>query len=198
MKIKLSSALSQFVIVASLLTSSISFSAEYNPFTPSLTQLVLSQQYSPFAMLDWKIGDKMEYDVKMGFFGKVGTMQKEVTGEQGDTVIFQQKIVMQSQNELVEVWINRYTGAVEKIIRNGKEEEIGDDGLEIIEQKDTTVTVPAGTFDALYIHAKTKQVSKIEIWMNPNETCMDGALKQVMKTSLAPVEMLLTSFHKVK
>ena len=56
------------------------------------------------------------------------------------------------------------------------------------------MTVPAGTFKAIHIVAKNKQVDHIELWANPRDTVMDGAIKQTMTTQGIDIVMELTSF----
>ena len=44
--------------------------------------------------------------------------------------------------------------------------------------------------------AKTKQVERLESWINPSETATDGVLKQVMPTGFVTLTFELTSFKK--
>jgi hypothetical protein len=98
---------------------------------------------------------------------------------------------------VVEALIDRATAKTLKMIHNGQEEAVPNDKIEIISQDATEVTVPAGTFKAIHVVAKTEKVSKIEVWANPKATVMDGAIKQIVNQGFIDVEMDLTSFHKV-
>jgi len=151
---------------------------------------------SPFDLINWKVGDSADYDVSAGMFGKVGTMKKFVKSDEGAAIWVRQEIKLQGQNEIVEILLNKADGKVLKMIHNGKEEAIPDDKLEIISQDYTTVTVPAGTFKAIHIVAKTEKVSKIEVWANPKDTVMEGTLKQMMATGMVDITMELKTFKR--
>ena len=45
-------------------------------------QLVLSTAHTQ-DLIDWKVGDAAEFDVKAGSFGKLGTMSKSVASDEG-------------------------------------------------------------------------------------------------------------------
>jgi len=140
----------------------------------------------------------MDYQVLAGGFGKIGTMIKSVTKDEGNALWMRQEMHLMSQNEIIDALIDRANGKILKLIRNGQETQIPDDQIEIISQEFTQVTVPAGTFDALHVIAKTKQISKLEIWANPPQTVMDGSLKQIMPTGFMTLTMELTAFQRGK
>ena len=148
-------------------------------------------------LIDWKVGDSANYDITGGPFGKMGTMTKAVTKEEGETLWLKQELNLMSQHEVIEIQLNRTDGTILKIIRNGKEEKIPDDKLEIISQEYVDVTVPAGTFKSLHIIGKTKQIKSLELWANPQDTCMEGTLKQIVDASLIKMTFVLTSFNKI-
>lgn len=148
-------------------------------------------------LINWKIGDTMNMDLSMDFLGKVGTMVKSVPKEEGAAVWMKQDIQMQGQNQTVEALINRADGKILKLIQNGKEAQIPNDPPEIISQDYTEITVPAGKFKTLHVVVKTKQVSKIELWANPVDTCMDGAVKEIVPAVFGNLTMVLTAFHKM-
>jgi len=150
------------------------------------------------SLIEWKVGESMQYDVTAGPFGKVGTMSKEVTADDGTILVVKTVMDIPGQRQDIETWINKDDGSVVKLIRNGKEEALpAADDMEVIDQSYESVTVPAGTFDSLKITAKTKEVSKIEIWVNPQATVMDGSIKTVLQTSMVPVTIELTSFIRL-
>lgn len=163
---------------------------------PSLgTQdIVALTQVAPLNLINWKVGDRMEYQVSMGFLGKFGAMTKFVDREEGDTIWLHQEIDLKFQKQIVDVQMSRVDGRIIKMIQDGKEVQVPNDKLEVISQDYGDVTVPAGTFAAVHIVAKTAQVSKIEIWANPADTVMDGALKQIMATQIGELTLELTSF----
>jgi len=159
--------------------------------TQDLQALTLS---APLNLINWKVGDQMSYQVSVGFFGKIGSMNKSVAKEEGDTIWIHQEIDLKVQKQVVDMQMSRVDGHVIRIIQDGKDIQVPNDKLEVISQDYGDVTVPAGTFSAIHIIAKTQQVSKIEVWANPADTVMDGALKQIMATQIGEITMELASF----
>jgi hypothetical protein len=151
---------------------------------------------APLNLINWKVGDTMNYQVSMGFFGKVGTMVKTANKDEGATIWLHQDINLQGQKEIVDVQFNKADAKVLKVLRNGKETQLPDDKIEVISQDYAQVTVPAGTFDTVHITAKSKQVSKIEMWANPTATALDGGVKQIMATQFGDMVLELTSFKR--
>jgi hypothetical protein len=105
---------------------------------------------------------------------------------------------LSGRQEVVEAQIDKNTGQVLKIIRNGKVETAPNDPLDIISQDYTSVTVPAGTFDCLHVVAKSKSIKNIEVWANPQAVVMDGSVKTVVTANQMPlpITMVLTSFQR--
>jgi len=154
----------------------------------------------PNFLINWNIGDRMEYKLSGGGGLLTGTMVKAVTkfedvgGVKDLGLWLKQEVSMMGRKEVIEALLNRNTGEILKLLHNGQEQQIPDDKPEIISQEYTSVTVPAGTFKALYIVAKTKDVSKLEVWMNPTDTVMEGTLKQIVPTSFLTLTFELTQF----
>ena len=168
--------------------------------TPARAEMLSAQemlglvQLSGLNLINWKVGDKMEYQVTVGMFGKIGLMQKTVSKDEGAALWVHQEVDLKFQKQVVDMLINKADGKILKLIQDGKEAQIPNEKLEVISQDYAEVTVPAGTFDAVHIIAKTQQVSKIELWANPAATVMDGGLKQIMATQLGEIKMELVSF----
>ena len=165
-----------------------------------LSDALLSQALDlidPTDLIRWKVGDTAEYDVSVGSFGKMGTMKKFVASEEKGAIWMRQEVKLSFQNEVIEVLLSREDGTVLKMRRNGKDEPVPNDPLEIISTEYADVTVPAGTFRVLYVVAKNKQVSKIELWLNPQETVMDGSIKTVMASQVGAVKMEMTRFQRM-
>ncbi len=146
-------------------------------------------------MIDWKVGDSLQYDVSLKSF-KLGTSVKTVAKDEGEAVWLKQEVKAMNQNEVIEVLINRADGRVLKMIRNGQEQPLEDNNLEVISQEATEITVKAGKFKAIHIVAKTKDIPKIEIWANPRETAIDGTLKQMAQVQFGDVVLELTKFKR--
>ena len=144
--------------------------------------------------LDWKVGDKADYKLTMGGFIK-GTSKNSIRELVGPSAWMVQDMdlgVMGKQK--MEILLNLSTGQIEKLLVNGKEQEIPDAGnMEIVEQKQANITVAAGTFDCIYIKIKTDQGMQ-EAWINPQAVPMGGNLKTLADSQLGKVTQELVSF----
>jgi hypothetical protein len=150
-------------------------------------------------LINWKVGDGAEYNVDMGLPFK-GTMVKSVTKDEGDTLWFNQTVDLLIQKQSIDVQIDKTTGKTLKELVNGQEQTIDNTPPTIVSQDYTSVTVPAGTFKAIHIVAKTQQDGKdvqIEEWANPKETPMDGSIKMIMTTQGQTITMEMTKFTKM-
>lgn len=148
-------------------------------------------------VINWKVGDTASFNVLAGSFGNIGTMVKSVTKDEGTAIWLLQDMNLMVQKQKAEALINKADGKLLKLIVNGQEQQIPNDPIEVISQDYADVTVPAGTFKAIHVIAKSKQASKIEVWMNPRDTVMEGTIKQIMETSMMPLTLELTSFKKM-
>lgn len=158
-------------------------------------QSIAVSTITPYDLINWKVGDTASYKIDLGGFLK-GSSVKTVTQDEGTALWVVQNMDLMIQKQKVEILISKADGKVLKTIVNGKEQTMPEDPIEIISQDYESVTVPAGTFEAIHIVAKSKQIEKIEIWANPRDTVMDGAIKQKIKTQGMDVVMELTSFKR--
>lgn len=149
---------------------------------------------SPFNVINWKVGDKLAYDISAGSFGKLGKMNKEVTKEEGNAVWIHQVADLGFQKDTSDILMDRATAKIIKFIHNGKEEQMPDDKIEIISQEYEEVTVPKGTFKSIHVVAKSKQIKKLDAWINPTDTAMDGTIKTIIATDMFDMVMELTDF----
>jgi hypothetical protein len=152
-------------------------------------------------VIDWQVGDYQNQDVDLMSFLK-GSVHKEVTSE--DTA--QNAIWVDENMDLsmlgkteTKTLISRVDGHVIKMIVNGQEQQVGGDQsqIDIEEQSETTIEVPAGKFDCFYIKAKITQqgqTSEVEMWVNPVDVNMDGSIKTILQSQLGPVTMTLKDF----
>ncbi|MEO5968609.1 MAG: hypothetical protein ABIQ95_01675 [Bdellovibrionia bacterium] len=159
----------------------------------SLFQL---QDMDPLALINWKVGDSSDYNLSLAF-GK-GSMHKEVTSEEGTGVWLTQNVAIMGQKDVSQILLDRNTGKITKMLHNGKEEAIPNEQPEIISQDYTDVTVPAGTFKCIHIVAKTKTVKRIEMWANPKEVVIDGAIKEVISSQFGDITLELTKQNKAQ
>ena len=107
-------------------------------------------------VFNWKVGDTTTYNLDMTILQ--GTMVMAVKDVQTDAVTFTQNIDMGAAGkQACEMIINPNTGETKKLTCNGQDQNTGGAGqIEVVEQKEDSVTVPAGTFTCLYIKAKQK------------------------------------------
>jgi hypothetical protein len=145
------------------------------------------------AGLNWKVGDKANYNIDLGGLLK-GTVVAEVTKDTGTGFWFTQDIDLQIQKQKVEVLINKSNGQIEKILMNGKEQEIPKNESEIVEMKEDKVTVPLGSFDAIHAKIKDKKTGEIsDAWVNPKICPLTGILKSVGNTQLGKITQEATA-----
>ncbi len=169
--------------------ASVSFSDQ------AVFEMALSQ-VSATNLIDWKVGDTMNYEIKMGGF-PLGTNIKSVTKDEGTAIWMRQEMKLMSQNEVVEALINKADGQLLKLVRNGQEQSIPDNSLEIISQDATEIKVKAGSFKVIHIVAKTKDVERLEIWANPRDSAIDGTIKQMVKSQMGMISFELTAFKRI-
>lgn len=145
-------------------------------------------------------GDSANYKLNMGGFIN-GTMAMLVADVGADGVWIHQDMdlgFMGKQN--IQELIDPNTGEIKKMIVNGKEQappEAGD--IEVIDSKEDTITVPAGTYTCLYIKAKVTQqgqTSNMEQWIDLRDIPVMGLVKTTMDSQMGPVTIELTSFKR--
>jgi hypothetical protein len=190
----------KFLALVGLAVLSTSFNAQaINIVSLSDAQIrsVAIATVEPFDVINWKVGDTANFDVKVGSFGKLGTSVKSVTKDEGAALWVTQTMDLMVQKQKIEILINKADGKVLKTIVNGKEQNQPEDEIEIISQDYVDVTVPAGSFKAIHIVAKSKQIDHIEVWANPRDTVMEGTLKQAVTAQGMDIVMELTSFKRM-
>jgi len=178
--------------VAALFVAASSARAEMPEF--NTIELQALSTVAPLNLINWKVGDTMSYNLSM-LFGK-GSMVKTVSKEEGNGVWLHQDISIMGQKQTADVLFDRADGKILKMLQNGKEVQIPDDKIEVISQDYAEITVPAGKFQSVHIVAKSQKISKIEMWANPTQTAIDGALKQIMATQFGDMTLELTSFKR--
>ncbi len=169
---------------------------------PAITD-VLVQVQMPAIMdqaqtqgLDWKVGDRADYAIDMGFLK--GTMIMSVASIGADGMWLNQDVDLGfAGKQKMEMLIDPNTGETKKLLVNGKEQSIPKQDIEIIEVKEATIQVPAGKFDCIHARMKNKEDnSEINAWINPQLIPMSGLLKQVAPSQMGTVTVSLKSFKK--
>lgn len=151
-------------------------------------------------MLNWKVGDFHKFKVKFLFGGGDGAKTVPSEDAAQNAVWLKNEMTLMGQKQTTETLLSRTDGKVLKLLVNGKEEDPnkgGDATVEILEQYEENVTVPAGTFKSMYVKLKTTAEGKeteIEVWINPTAVGLDGQLKLVAKTQFGPLTLEVTEF----
>ena len=182
-----------------VITASLVIAATANAYTTVAESIFASQQetiqQSVVAQgLNWKVGQENNYKLSIGGFLN-GTMKMYVREIIADGIWLIQDIDLSVQKQKVEVLLDPNTGAIKKMLVNGKEQEPPKADYELIEQKEARITVPAGTFDAIYLKVNDKTNNQIsEQWVNPRDIPLSGMLKSLANSQLGKVTVELTSF----
>lgn len=162
-----------------------------------LVQTIITVFAMAMAGFTFHEGDQANYKMNIASFIN-GTMSMTVTAVTADSVTMEQKVDMMGQAQSCISIMNPNTGEIKSITCNGQAQNppaAGD--IEVIETKEDTVTVPAGTFQTLYVKAKQKsQNQEIEQWINPKLIPVGGMVKMNTGTQLGPMTAELTSFKK--
>lgn len=186
-----------FIVAAALVVST---SAQaYNTVAEALfaSQQANIQEAVVTFGLDWKVGQENNYKLNMGGFLN-GTMKMYVREIIADGIWMVQDVDLSIQKQKVEVLIDPSNGQIKKMLVNGKEQEPPKSDFELIDQKEDRVTVPAGTFDAIYLkikdNANNGQIA--EQWVNPRDIPLSGMLQSKADSQFGKVTIQLTSFKK--
>lgn len=169
--------------------------AEFVPdYSAMQAQAMIEAQ---FQGLNWKVGDKANYKLSGGFIN--GTVAAFVRQDTGTSFWVQQDMDLGFMGkQKVEILYNKSTGQVEKILANGQEQQIPSaKDIEVIEMKESHISVPAGSFDAIYVKIKDKKNNQEqEAWLNPQAIPISGMLKAIADSQLGKITQELTSFLK--
>lgn len=160
---------------------------------PVIQSALVQSQVSATA-LKWKVGDKADYKMAGGILN--GTVKSFVREDLGSEIWVQQDMDMGFLGkQKVEILFDKATGQVKKLLANGQEQSLPDtSNIEIVETKEASVTVPAGTFDAIYAKIKDKSNDQIqEAWINPQEVPINGMVKAIADSQLGKITQELTA-----
>lgn len=154
-------------------------------------------------LINWQVGEYHNTTIKMAI-PLPGKAHKYVATDvpARNAFWYNNDIEMLGQKQKTESLMSRANGEVLELIVNGEKQKLDSnpsEGLEIIEQYETEITVPAGKFDCMYIKANIKQDGKtqqLEAWINPIDVNLDGMLKVKIPSQMGTIEMLLKDFGK--
>jgi hypothetical protein len=166
------------LISLALLLTTVSWGATspyyINPAT-SYSILINRQAQKP---IHWKVGDTNTYYLQYGLAGldlieSVNKINQEGLWVQQVAYHAGQKV------QVVDILYDQNNGSIKKILLDGKQQSVSDyNNNEVIEHKQDTVTVPAGTFDCHYMLLKNKKSGKLsKVWLNPEISSIGGLLR---------------------
>ncbi len=164
-------------------------------FSQPLIDSVQIQSNVSAMALKWKVGDKADYKMAVGGFIN-GTIKSFVREDNGTEIWVQQDMDLGfAGKQKVEILFDKATGQVKKLLADGKEQQIPDASkMELVETKEDQVTVPAGTFKAVYAKIKDRDSGNIqEAWINPQEVPINGMVKALADSQLGKVTQELTA-----
>ncbi len=151
--------------------------------------------------VDWVVGDYQTHKIQFLFPGTAWKVVDREDDSMGQAAVWlKQTTRMMFTNQISEQLIARGDGSVLKTLIDGVEQapSTEEPQVEVIEQAEDVVTVPAGTFDCMYVKAVVTQVGQapqtIEMWANPIDINMDGSLKVIAQSPMGPMTMLLKEF----
>lgn len=161
------------------------------------SQLTHIQQSVVTQGLDWKEGQENNYKLNIGGFIN-GTMKMYVREIIADGIWVVQDVDLSVQKQKIEILIDPANGQIKKMLVNGKEQAPPKADYELIDQKEDKVTVPAGTFEVIYLkikdNANNGQIS--EQWVNPRDIPLSGMAQSKADSQFGKVTIQLTSFKK--
>lgn len=158
-----------------------------------LQQAVMDQ--AEIQALDWKVNDRGNYKIDMGFLQ--GTMVMHVREWVSEGPWVEQNVDMMGQQQKVEILFDKNDGSILRLLVNGEKQEIPESNVEIEDMREANITVPAGTFDCIYV--KIKDVDKnetSEAWINPEQIPISGMLQNKAPSQFGTVTLQLTEFLK--
>lgn len=188
------------LLLAAGLFFAVNATANVNPFNVAVnaSQKVMADVIAQG--FNFVKGDAADYKLNMGGFIN-GTMKMSVADVGADGVWIHQDMDLGfAGKQNIQELIDPNTGEIKKMIVNGKEQAPPEPGdVEVIDSKEDTIRVPAGTFTCFYIKAKVTQdgkVSNVEQWIDLKDIPVMGLVKTVMDSQLGPVTIELTSFKR--
>ena len=160
-------------------------------------QGLLDQNVKPMG-LEWKVGDNTQHNINMGFIQ--GTMDSKVREETSQGFWMEQNVDLGFMGQqLVEIHINKNTGEIIEMIVNGQKQTPPDQGnQEIVDMQEASITVPAGTFDCVYLKIRDNSNNQeSQAWLNPTVIPMTGMIKMIQPSQFGEVVVELTGFQKL-
>lgn len=198
---KSTSASAMALIAVGITVSGTSASAGQGDSFQAVQKIVLSNiQQSQIGMLElnWKVGEQADYSIDMGFFS--GTLVMKVDSETSQGFWMSQNINLGPMGrQRAEMLLDKVTGEILEYKVDGRRQDPPEAGnMEMVENREDRVTVPAGTFKCMYVKMRdTSNNQEMQAWINPGAVPIVGMLKQVSPSQLGEVTVELTGFRNL-
>ncbi|MCB9027361.1 MAG: hypothetical protein H6625_13650 [Bdellovibrionaceae bacterium] len=187
-----------FFIATMLFLGAQASAMDFNPVTEILkAQGLLDKSVKPLG-LEWKVGDNAQYNINMGFIS--GTMDMRVREETSEGFWMNQDADLGFLGkQLIEIHINKNTGEIIEMRVNGQKQTPPESGnQEIVDMQEANITVPAGTFECVYLKIRDNSNNQeSEAWLNPETIPMTGLVKTIQPGQFGEVVVELTGFQKL-
>ncbi len=183
-----------FIVAAALVVTTAAQASDSLATFVFKKQLVQIQGVIKAQGLNWQVGDTNNYKLNMAGFLN-GSMKMYVREITADGIWMVQDVDLMIQKQKIEVLLDQATGEVKKMLVNGQEQAPPESNPEIIDQKEATVTVPAGTFKTIYLKIKDGDQTS-EMWVNPRDIPLSGMAKSLADSQIGKVTIELQSFTK--
>ncbi|OQW53038.1 MAG: hypothetical protein A4S09_08025 [Proteobacteria bacterium SG_bin7] len=147
-------------------------------------------------VIDWKVGQ--ELNNKITLMGMEGTMNVSVASETDKGYWLNQDISILGQNMTSEALISKEDGTIIELKVNGQKQTPPEPPeMEIVEMKNTDITVPAGKYACVYAKLKDLKTNQItEAWLNQKEIPINNMLKMITSQQGMKLTSELVSFKK--
>lgn len=143
----------------------------------------------------WVVGDTANYKVTQGLLK--GKVTQQVTSKTDEEAWLKQELKVMGRLEKAETLVGK-NGEIKRVIVNGREQRVPNpDEVEVIKTEETEVSVPAGTFKAIYTEILQKRNNKIsKAWLNPQAVPTGGLIKGIQPHSNGDIVLELVSYTK--
>jgi len=158
-----------------------------------LQQNVMDQ--AEIQSLDWKVDDRANYSIDMGFIQGTMVMHVREWVQEGPWV--EQNVDIMGQKQKVEILFDKQDGSIIQMLVNGEKQEVPEQNVEVEEMEEANITVPAGTFDCIYVKIRDLDKDETsEAWINPNIIPISGLLQNKAPSQFGQVTIQLTDYLK--
>jgi hypothetical protein len=191
------------ILAALVLTAGFAASAAtFEEVSTALVQETALEQAHVMALsggFKFKAGDTASYNMTVASLSFLPLkMTMTVKSAKVDEVVFTQDVDLMIQKQSCDTTINPLNGQIKSIVCNGQSQAAPQMDPEVLVSKEDHVTVPAGSFDCIYMKVRNKKDNSIsEQWINPQLVPLMGMVKATQQIQLAgqsiPVVLELTS-----